>query len=563
MDKALYPDPILFLRELLQNSLDACRMQSALASEQRLTYYPRIFVVDLSDDESDPRIIFQDNGIGMSEEIVKNFFLRIGRSYYRSNEFLATRERLHAQGIQLEACSQFGIGFLSCFLGGDKIDVDTYQWGSHPLTIHIDGPSKYFLIKRHESAPARLNPFCAEDDPAWDGPPAYPGTRVTVHLKPGWRVSTREEQESGIPKEGIVSMTLRKFAVNVDVPITIQNRTARKDETAQYLIIKARRWDEEVPLLPEGLPEFWRDYLCPVRIPFENFEETRDIRGGAWFWFLKGQDGKPTHRRGFCSVTGCLRADIHVTDPILNIAAKLFGLISFGRIAVSDVKSLSMKFRKELSSILDSIWLDEEGISILESEGIDVLVRIIQGKFRLTDSLSSDTSMLKDQKLVRALFEGDRPKVLRQLKTTTLYLRKSLDCGFHLAQFGILIPAGILDFQPLQAKSEHVKPFLPLPITARCDLWGASAIPPSANRLNLPYQQTSHLRLILGYAAVETLHSIILGSGKPKDWIKWIESISVGGNYTRGLEYAWEKDRCLFIRDNLNLKRWDPRGKWS
>src|SRR5208337_2867279 len=242
---------------------------------------------------------------------------------------------------------------------------------------------------------------------------------------------------------------------------------ARKDETAQYLIIKARRWDEEVPLLPEGLPEFWRDYLCPVRIPFENFEETRDIRGGAWFWFLKGQDGKPTHRRGFCSVTGCLRADIHVTDPILNIAAKLFGLISFGRIAVSDVKSLSMKFRKELSSILDSIWLDEEGISILESEGIDVLVRIIQGKFRLTDSLSSDTSMLKDQKLVRALFEGDRPKVLRQLKTTTLYLRKSLDCGFHLAQFGILIPAGILDFQPLQAKSEHVKPFLPLPITAR------------------------------------------------------------------------------------------------
>jgi len=96
MDKALYPDPILFLRELLQNALDACRMQYARAQEEGLTYRPRIFVEDLSEEEADPRIVFQDNGIGMTEDIVKNFFLRVGKSYYRSGEFLATRERLLA-----------------------------------------------------------------------------------------------------------------------------------------------------------------------------------------------------------------------------------------------------------------------------------------------------------------------------------------------------------------------------------------------------------------------------------------------------------------------------------
>ncbi|MCH8148671.1 MAG: hypothetical protein IH987_11850, partial [Planctomycetes bacterium] len=93
MDKSLYPDPSLFPRELLQNSLDACRHMQALTEFQecRASYKPNIVVWDHSDDADDPRIIFQDNGIGMSLKIVEDYFMRVGRSYYRPPEFDAEK----------------------------------------------------------------------------------------------------------------------------------------------------------------------------------------------------------------------------------------------------------------------------------------------------------------------------------------------------------------------------------------------------------------------------------------------------------------------------------------
>ncbi|MBE9566724.1 MAG: hypothetical protein IMF16_08235, partial [Proteobacteria bacterium] len=98
MDKSLYPDPSLFLRELLQNALDACRHKEALWKEKGrpVPYKPRIVVWDHSDDPDAPRIIFQDNGVGMSLDIVENYFMRVGKSYYRSPQFQAERQRLES-----------------------------------------------------------------------------------------------------------------------------------------------------------------------------------------------------------------------------------------------------------------------------------------------------------------------------------------------------------------------------------------------------------------------------------------------------------------------------------
>ena len=73
--QGLYPDETLFLRELLQNALDACRYQKARALDAGMgdKYIPRIQVWDGSslphdpeDPDKGPRIVFQDNGVGMS-----------------------------------------------------------------------------------------------------------------------------------------------------------------------------------------------------------------------------------------------------------------------------------------------------------------------------------------------------------------------------------------------------------------------------------------------------------------------------------------------------------------
>ncbi len=182
MDKSLYPDPSLFLRELLQNALDACRRKEADMGLKGIAYMPRIIVWDRTDDPTDPRVVFQDNGVGMSQRIVEQYFLRVGRSYYRSPEFDAERQRLREKGKELDACSQFGIGILSCFLVGDRFEVETHQEGYDPLHLQIEGPSKYFVVRRlMRPAPGFLyqKPGSDEDD----GPPKRTGTRVTVHLR--------------------------------------------------------------------------------------------------------------------------------------------------------------------------------------------------------------------------------------------------------------------------------------------------------------------------------------------------------------------------------------------
>lgn len=113
MDKSLYPDPSLFLRELLQNSLDACRNREAHAKEltQESLYEPRIVIWDYSTDTENPRIVFQDNGTGMSRKIVENYFMRVGRSYYRSREFDSERARLNKRGYSLKPHLNLGSEF--------------------------------------------------------------------------------------------------------------------------------------------------------------------------------------------------------------------------------------------------------------------------------------------------------------------------------------------------------------------------------------------------------------------------------------------------------------------
>ena len=269
MDKSLYPDPSLFLRELLQNSLDACRNREAHAKENNAEslYTPRIAVWDYSDDPDDPRIIFQDNGIGMSRKIVENYFMRVGRSYYRSPEFDAERARLKKKGIDLEATSQFGIGILSCFMVADRFEVETYRVNNRPLHITIEGPTKYFTIKLLPEPPRTDFPIIPTTD-LEDGPPLRPGTRITVHLR-------RDEQVK-------VHETLNTFAVNVDYDIRVYQSADPHQQT-----ISRRRWEPEQPWLntlkidsarfhkagkaeETTILENLNDVLAPFRNPFDR-----------------------------------------------------------------------------------------------------------------------------------------------------------------------------------------------------------------------------------------------------------------------------------------------------
>jgi hypothetical protein len=326
MDKSLYPDPSLFLRELLQNALDACRRKEAEAKLAGRPFEARIVVRDLSEDPRGRRIEFEDNGVGMSLRIVEQYFLRVGKSYYRSQEFDAERRRLAEAGIELDACSQFGIGILSCFLVCDRFEVLTRVEGGELLHLEVEGPSRYFSIQRLRGE--------------LPGKPSH-GTRVIVHLRPDTTVDCAQ--------------ILSSFAVNVDYAIVVESAAGQVRHT-----IPARLWEREIGEIQCGVDgdrsnTFDRKIIpadaifCASRIPFEDWEFSSAFRGQAWFWFLKGMDGKPTFTSGYlrCDLGRENSIYLSVTGPANFLAASIF-------------RKIPQKTREELADLFER-HLDPDG----------------------------------------------------------------------------------------------------------------------------------------------------------------------------------------------------------
>jgi signal transduction histidine kinase len=140
MGEKLYGRKEESLRELLRNSVDACRFRKELLEKRRLNLNPEI-VFQLTADRNS--IIVTDNGIGMDKDIIERYFTKIGKSFYRSPDFFGKE-------VSFTPVSELGIGILSCFMIANKIVVDTKMDDSDPLLIEIDDVSDYFLTRGGE-----------------------------------------------------------------------------------------------------------------------------------------------------------------------------------------------------------------------------------------------------------------------------------------------------------------------------------------------------------------------------------------------------------------------------
>lgn len=155
MTDKLYGQTHLCIRELLQNSLDALRYRRALFSEADVVWDEgRVELRHYVHADGYEVLECTDNGSGMDEEIIQNHLVRVGRSFYRSPFFERERNRLKTSGNDFDPCSQFGIGFMSCFMLGDRITITTRrdygpgrEWGP-PLIVEIHGLSGLLIVRK-------------------------------------------------------------------------------------------------------------------------------------------------------------------------------------------------------------------------------------------------------------------------------------------------------------------------------------------------------------------------------------------------------------------------------
>jgi hypothetical protein len=154
MTENLYSGPHLCVRELVQNSLDALRYRRALLRWSGGDLQDgRITLTHELDADGYEVLECRDNGVGMDEEVIVKYFANVGKSFYRSPEFEAELARLGTRGLRFDPCSRFGIGFMSCFMVGDRIRVTTRKdygsargWGT-PLEVEINGLGGLIVVR--------------------------------------------------------------------------------------------------------------------------------------------------------------------------------------------------------------------------------------------------------------------------------------------------------------------------------------------------------------------------------------------------------------------------------
>lgn len=214
----VYDTPNVFIRELIQNALDAtrCQMHLALSSEGvtstpnpadlpetlRERYPIKISTHEetkkneiTNETETIQTITVEDNGIGMDLDVIQRYLLQVGRSFYTTTEFRRT--------FTFQPTSRFGIGFLSTFAASDDITIDTYKPSSKrpdgPIRLKLAGPRSYILTEKSDRVTN--------------------GTRIAVKLKK--------------PLKTPLTEIIQKWCVFTEFPIVIDDNGRQTTITAE------------------------------------------------------------------------------------------------------------------------------------------------------------------------------------------------------------------------------------------------------------------------------------------------------------------------------------------
>ncbi|MCL9659248.1 HSP90 family protein [Paenibacillus hunanensis] len=148
----LYSNPRVFLREVMQNGVDAVTARTQIEPEHTGHIH-----IELTGDITNRTLIIEDNGIGLTEEDIHEFLAQIGQSSKRG-EAAFTGET--------SFIGRFGIGLLSCFMVSDEIVMVTRSAKGGPTLEWRGQPDGTYSIRKLDTE-------------------LSPGTKVYLRCKPG------------------------------------------------------------------------------------------------------------------------------------------------------------------------------------------------------------------------------------------------------------------------------------------------------------------------------------------------------------------------------------------
>ena len=139
--EALYENKnklLVAVREMVQNARDA--IYARTIQEKSFKAENGYIHIDISKSKNEVVVEVTDNGVGMSENVIKNVFLCFGKSLWYSS--LVKSEYPGLKSSAFTPIGQYGIGFYSVFMVADEVVVETRQYNKATTsTIQLKFPN--------------------------------------------------------------------------------------------------------------------------------------------------------------------------------------------------------------------------------------------------------------------------------------------------------------------------------------------------------------------------------------------------------------------------------------
>ena len=245
---SLYSRKEIFLRELISNSSDALDKLRYLTltndTFKSFAFDPKVNLY-FADGEN-PTLTISDSGIGMSKKDLQDNLGTIARS--GTKNFLSKLSGDAKQDSNL--IGEFGVGFYSCFMVADKIEVSSKKAGNKEAWKWIsDGKSGYEISKdvRKEA-----------------------GTTITLHLS---------DEGKEFANRWKIENLVKKYSDHIDFPIFLTfdeidydkegKEKSRKSKTEQINDAKAFWTRSKNDLKSKDYKEFYKNLSFDSEDPFD------------------------------------------------------------------------------------------------------------------------------------------------------------------------------------------------------------------------------------------------------------------------------------------------------
>ena len=195
--KWLYSDKDIFLREVVSNGCDAVtklKKLTAMGKAEADGDYEISVVLD----KENKTVTVTDNGIGMTEEEVKNYISNV--AFSGAEEFIRKYKEDDSESSRI--IGHFGLVFYSVFMVSERVDINTlsFEKGAKPVFWTCDGDTEYEI---------------------GEGDRETHGTEVTMHIA---------EDSAEFLEKNTLSDVLKKYCAFFPVPIYFYEKGEEKGE---------------------------------------------------------------------------------------------------------------------------------------------------------------------------------------------------------------------------------------------------------------------------------------------------------------------------------------------